>query len=348
MPQSDDEESYCYSCDDTHDYSDLNRSEYDGEMRCDHCHEEHCEECDRSSHDDYGIYDYSYTPTLNFFNDSGNSSRWARKSTSSWMFDESFWEPALKINPSLTDLYLGPEIEVECVNGILGEGADWVYRHATERTVYLKYDGSLSHGFEIVGHPGTLGWYMEHFNWDALTGLSDLGFKSWNRRSCGLHVHLSRSAFVDEKHLFKFFYLFYKNSPQMIQFAGRESRFASFSIDEFLARYNGWGDRDYDSGYSFMKYAKNEAVNDNRYCAINLRRSNTIELRFFRPSLRRETVMAAFQMCDAAHRYTASLTTQDCVAGNALSFGNFRKWISSNPFDGRYEILDARINERVL
>ena len=115
-----------------------------------------------------------------------------------------------------------------------------------------------------------------------------------------------------------------------------------------LSRYNSWGESDDLIGHSFMKYAKGEAINDNRYCAINLRRRQTIELRFFRPSLRKETVQAAFQMCDAAHRYTAGVSTQDVMKNNALAFGAFREWIASNPFDNRYLVLDARINERVL
>lgn len=349
MPQEQEpEESYCYSCDNSYTLDELYTSEHDYELRCYDCNNDHHAAYEDENEDSYGIFDYSYTPELNFWNDGGIANSRARRSPAGWLSDNSLWVSAVKTNPILTDLYLGPEIEVECTDGKIAKGADWVYDQAGRDVVYLKHDGSLSHGFEIVGHPGTLGYYMNHFNWDAITGLSDLGFKSWNRRSCGLHVHLSRSAFIDEKHLFKFFYLFYKNSREMVQFAGRESGFASWSIREFLSRYNTWGESDDLIGHSFMKYAKGEAINDNRYCAINLRRRQTIELRFFRPSLRKETVQAAFQMCDAAHRYTASLSTQDVMKNNALAFGAFREWIASNPFDNRYLVLDARINERVL
>jgi len=343
------EESFCYSCDETFLLDDLYTSEHDHELRCDGCNNEHYEQYEEESPQDYnGIFDYSYTPELNFWNDAGMASSRARRSPAGWLSDNSLWVSAVKTNPVLTDLYLGPEIEVECTNGSIRTGADWVYKQAGDNAVYLKHDGSLSHGFEIVGHPGTLGYYMNHFNWDAITGLSDLGFKSWNRRSCGLHLHMSRSAFTGPKHLFKFFYLMYKNSPQMIKFAGRESNYASWDIRSFLNR-QGWYDESVTvQGNSMMDMAKAKSQNDNRYCAINVRNRATIELRFFRPSLRPETVQAAIQMADAAFRYTAGVSTVDVMKNNALAFDSFKAWVNEGEFKDRYAVLAQRISERVI
>jgi hypothetical protein len=214
--------------------------------------------------------------------------------------------------------------------------------------VYLKEDGSLNHGFEIVSHPMTLGFATNHFDWNGISGLIKKGCKSWDTSTCGLHVHLSRSAFRDEKHLFKFFKLILDNAPDVKRFAGRDSeRWANFDKGYFL---NAWNEYNDDGNYvsrtndSLMKHAKNESRNDNRYCAVNLQNRHTVELRFFKPSLNPKTVQAALQFCDAVFNYTETeCDTKKVMSGNALAFRSFRSWVATQE---RYALLSTRIAER--
>jgi len=62
---------------------------------------------------------------------------------------------------------------------------------------YVKHDGSLTDdGIEIVTHPCSLRYHLEQFPWDEiLSSLADYGFRSHDTSTCGLHVHVSRSAF---------------------------------------------------------------------------------------------------------------------------------------------------------
>lgn len=61
--------------------------------------------------------------------------------------------------------------------------------------IYIKCDGSLDDGMEIVTHPMSLDYHLEKFCWDALTARAiKLGYRSHQTSTCGLHVHVSRDG----------------------------------------------------------------------------------------------------------------------------------------------------------
>lgn len=337
MPSSNDEEQfeyYCTDCDSGLDEDDVCTNDWSDDPRCTACNRDYVYECERELDEDDEstlIHNYGHHPQPNFLSDDGTSS---------------YYQPTL--TPGRPLLMMGIEEEVESRKGNLTSGAEYVLNTINRRgedVVYLKEDGSISNGFEIVSHPATLGFFMNHFKWDGIKGLSKLGFESWNARSCGLHIHMTRKAFASDKHLFKFLKFIYGNPTELIQFAGRTSNYAKFDVDTFLNSWNDYGERDSVRGSSFMKMAKHETINDDRYCAVNLRNVQTIELRFFRPSLKPETVQAALQFCDAAFNYTEEITTPQVMTGNALAFKSFRSWVKTQT--DRYEILDERIKLRL-
>jgi hypothetical protein len=249
---------------------------------------------------------------------------------------------------------MGFELELETGRGVSRDDCarftlETINGNNEDSVVYLKDDGSLDCGYEIVSHPMTLGFAMQHFKWDGISGLIRKGCKSWDTNTCGLHIHLSRSAFKDEKHLFKFFKFVLDNSTEVKRFAGRDSqRWANFDKSYFL---NSWNEYNNDTGgyetrsnYSLMAYAKNEARNEQRYCAINLQNRHTVELRFFKPSLNPKTVQAAMQFCDAVFQYTdTECETQKVMSGNALAFRSFTSWVKAQE---QYALLFDRIVER--
>jgi hypothetical protein len=214
--------------------------------------------------------------------------------------------------------------------------------------VYLKEDGSINHGFEIVSHPMTLDYAMTHMKWKGISDLIKKGCKSWDAHNCGLHIHMSRNAFSDEKHLFKFFKFLYDNNREMKAFAGRDVSYAKWDKSAFL---NAWRDYDEATGSyvtqysgSFMKNAKGENANDDRYVAVNLQNRHTIELRFFRPSLNPNTVLSAMQFCEALFTYTdTQCSTKQTMSGGALAFRSFASWVKTQE---RYTTLSERIAVR--
>lgn len=341
MPTEYEEEdvyAHCMECGMELDEDSAYYSEYDNEYRCYRHHELYEEACAENEDDDDGfIHNYSFKPSPNFLEDDGTAS---------------FYTPA---NGHTKTLYMGFELETELTRptvvrgNSLTPGAEHVLstinkRIGDENVVYLKDDGSISHGFEIVSHPMTLGFAMNHFDWSGIEGLKGLGYDAWKASSCGLHIHLSRDAFVDYGHMMRFFLLILKNRQQLVQFAGRESHYAKFDMDAFFNAYH-----DYDSGKTvrgstLASHAKQYSTNNDRYTAINLQNNNTIELRFFRPSLLASTVKACLQFCDAAFNYTSEITLPQILQNQAIQFASFHSWVR---FQGdKYRILDERIVER--
>ena len=338
----------CHDCDVIINDDNSHGSEYDGydNQRCLDCHREFENEWeannsdeDDEDHSENGlVHSYSYRPRPSFLNSDGTASRYASMSS---------------VNADGTgrpELYLGFEQEVEYRNHRSFSRRDGAIKvlasmnsGSTENVVYLKEDGSISNGFEIVSHPMTIDYAMNHLNWSGITALKGMGFESWNATSCGLHVHMSRSAFADDKHLFKFVKFIYSNRVDLVKFVGRESSYAKFGLDNFVSSW-----MDYDTGTrsqkSLMGMLKDRDTNNDRYCAINIQNANTVELRFFRPSLNVTTVQAALQFCKASFDYTEMLTTQEVVGSNALAFMSFRKWVRNRT--DKYEVLDTRITER--
>lgn len=317
-----DNTSLCYGCDGRMADDDMLHSDYDGENRCRSCHESHS---DRYNSDDepqdeddkypdsYGIYPYGFKPKPYRFFGQG-------------------------------PLFLGFEQEVTHRHGDFGDGATFVNNNNSAGIVYLKYDCTVSAGFEIVTHPMSLDHAMSEFTWKGISGLKNKGFRSWNDENCGLHVHMTRSAFKDWRHLYLLIRFIYLNKKDVVDFAGRESEYAAFDMDSFIG---GWWDYDTSTvrKESLPKYIKGGKDNAERRQAVNLQNRETVELRFFRPSLNVKTVQASLQFCDALFHYTSIVETRDIIQKGALAFNSFRSWLGHNN-DPRYELLRARIDLR--
>ncbi len=320
----------CYDCETEGEERYSWYSEHDSQVRCEGCHYEHEDRmAEYERRDDLGesIHYYSYRPQPLFMDVNWDTEPIA---------------PSRRNSGVRGELYMGFELEVEVNDESRGPIADAFSRAANSRgtVLYLKEDGSLNYGFEIVTHPCTLDYYNAYFPWNEIEKLRSKGVTAWNSRSCGLHIHMSRRAFVNERHLWKFIVFIYKNAEPLIQFAGRSSSYARFSRENFLNFYD--FNRNQHSSSTFMKHAKGESRNDDRYTAVNLQPVETIELRFFRPSLRTETVRAALEFCAALHEYTEKLSTKEVLDG-ALKWPKFRAWVKGK---SKYQILDSRIAER--
>lgn len=281
-------ERYCSDCIDTHAYE------------CDDCGQD-CWEgddhyCESDDDDDDGnspIHSYSYRPSPAFFGKG--------------------------------KYYLGFELEVETRNSSRYEGAE-LAQNVFGAHVYLKDDGSLNDGFEIVTHPHTLTEYQTNFNWAGLNKLKNQGLRSWNTSTCGLHVHVSRTAFDVEgvrlsyeqrilrrqAHELRFMKLIYDNERQVCRIAGRSgNHYATFS----------------DKG-KLIRKVKNGVQENGRYSAINTENDDTLEVRVFKGSLRPERVLSALEFVTASVEYTRDLPING--KNNALSWLRFTGYVAQH------------------
>jgi hypothetical protein len=234
------------------------------------------------------------------------------------------------------NMYLGFELETEVQS--LDTGAYYASSNL-DGVAYLKHDGSIGNGFEIVTHPHTHQQYRDNSKllWDTIDRLrTDYGARSWDTDTCGLHIHLSRKGFSSGAHLHRFIALVYHNAPQMMKLAGRKTRFARFNdvytFDE------------YDRPVFSIKHKVGHpnSFMSERYSAVNTQNEHTIELRFFRGTMNTSGVLSALDLAQAMVEYTRELRLDDVKLG-ALSWDWFADYVVSN--NGLYPDLYSRLDK---
>jgi len=267
---------YCESCNSYEESEDFVFSEHRDTEICMRCYRNvyiECYDCGRDyiearehqcyredDEDENSLYCYSYKPDPRFFGSA--------------------------------PYYLGIELEVECGRGVrnptISEGVEEVYACLGRNRTYLKSDGSLNNGFEIVTHPHSLDEYHK-LDWSFLDNLKAQNFRSWNTETCGLHVHISRTAYTNKSHMLRFMKFIYDNKKQVQLLSGRASDWARFN----------------DKGRLVHKINDDGCfVGDGHYSAVNTENSETLEVRVFRGSLRKERVLSAVEFVHCATEYT--------------------------------------------
>jgi len=217
------------------------------------------------------------------------------------------------VSPERGVVYMGVELEMEA-EGVanLRDGVDTVRRYLGE-FAYCKDDSSISYGMEMVTHPMTLE-YAQARDWSVLTHLRRQGFRSWNTTTCGMHIHVSRTAFDGSAHLFRFAQLVLKNEHTCTTFAGRAANgYCSFA-----------------DGYQPGFIAK--VIKGQHYAnrgAVNLQNGATVEVRMFRGSLKEQRLLSNMEFVHAAVEYTRELTVPQ-VATGGLSWRAFATWITDH------------------
>jgi hypothetical protein len=137
-------------------------------------------------------------------------------------------------------LFFGMEIEVEAGEN-RKDSAQYTYnRLEVENSLaYLKNDSSLNNGFEIVTHPMTYDFFTNQADefWLTLDELRNkYELKSWSTRTCGLHIHISRSGFSGGAHMHRFLNLVYSNQEFYEAMAGRSG--CSWAKFDDAKKYN--------------------------------------------------------------------------------------------------------------
>ena len=191
-------------------------------------------------------------------------------------------------------LFFGVEIEVEAIETEhpMDEHGRRILDWWGNDDMYIKHDGSLDAGFEIVSHPFTWKHYQDNFEkWtEYIQFIKREGFSatyfSLHRRACtcGFHVHMSKNAF-SHMHLYKFVNFFYKASvrPFITGIAGRTSnRYAKFEPDDYKNIIQLSKDKRNASG---KRYSAINLMGGHAYEHGNAKECNTVEVRVFGGSL---------------------------------------------------------------
>ena len=324
-------ENYSYYCENCCESSSESTTYVGDTPYCEDCFSDncyYCDDCDESYHNDYPC-DCRESDSVE-----GKCCRAYRSSGT--IHDYSCKPAPIFKGISKRNMYLGFELETELPR--VDSGSAFASRNL-QGIAYLKHDGSISNGFEIVTHPHTHQEYRENSAtlWNTIESLrKDYDARSWDTDTCGLHIHLSRDGFSSGAHLHRFIAFVYHNAPYMMKFAGRKSRFARFNdvytFDE------------YDRPVFSIKHkvGNPDRHSTERYSAVNTQNKHTIELRFFRGTMKTSGVLSALDLAQAMVEYTRELRLDDVKLG-ALSWEWFADHVVSN--NGLYPDLYSRLDK---
>ncbi|GAA4609572.1 hypothetical protein BJY16_007391 [Actinoplanes octamycinicus] len=218
-------------------------------------------------------------------------------------------------------LFLGPEIEVEIGDGDPYRCAE-IASNGLGKLGYLKHDDSLTCGFEMVTHPMSYDWALEHFPWDLLGRLRASGCIT--SEATGIHVHLSKAGFSSDAHKYRWMKFIYRNEPQVLRVARRHAP--------------GWAAFRDEDRRAVKRYVKDNYYGD-KYRAINTNNLHTFELRIFAGSLDPQVIKAAFAFSAASVEYTRTLDFA-AVAAGGWTWPAFTDWLDDQP---RYTPLAGQL-----
>ncbi|MEI3555615.1 MAG: zinc-binding protein [Eubacteriales bacterium] len=283
-----------------------NAVEDDHTTLCEHCFDAHytrCRDCGRivrnynayfdeddgycsdcwAEHDE-AIHEYSYTPDLVFH---GKGLQ-----------------------------HFGVELEIDN-GGTVSSHAKQLLEIANRdaENLYIKTDGSLDEGLELVTHPMTPEYHLNEMPWaEVLRKARSMDYLSHAAGTCGLHVHISRLAFgctyeQQEAAIARLLYFVEKFWAELLRF----SRRTQSQMNRWAARY---GIRLTPSEQ--MNHAKNSCAG--RYTAVNLTNSDTVEIRMCRGTLKLNTLKATLQMVN--HLVEVAVSMSD-TAVQELSWFDF-------------------------
>lgn len=253
-----------------------------------------CDECRPEVYGIEGIQNYSFKPRARFYGD----------------------------GPT----YLGVELEVESGDDGLVNAVDDILPLVGKRA-YLKEDGSLDYGFELVTHPHDLAAHHHGIGWsEIMTTLSRNGMVAGD--SCGLHVHVSRAAFDCPSHAFRWQSLIYRNQATVTKVARRTStQWAAWpSADTrkwevpIVAKrlHTPWDMRSRDNFYA------------ERYRAINVLNDATFEMRVFASTTNVDELFSAVELVASSVEYTRGMRSHDVLAKHALTMPAYGEFIRSD------------------
>lgn len=194
-----------------------------------------------------------------------------------------------------------------------------------DEKIYIKCDGSLDDGMEIVTHPMTLDYHKNQMPWqDIMDEAISLGYKSHKSGTCGLHVHVNRETFGDTREaqddaISRVLYFVEHHWNELLKF----SRRTEAQMNQWAARY-GYKN----SPKEILDHAKKDEKG--RYTCVNITNWNTVEFRMFRGTLKYNTLIATLELVNricnlAVHSddkrlakiswsdFVMSLNESDCV-----------------------------------
>lgn len=201
------------------------------------------------------------------------------------------------------DYFLGVELETE--GGDCSDARE--VSSITNNLFYCKEDGSLDDGFEMVSHPGTLRyWHSIRPTLRKLTEyLLKLGIRSYDTKTCGMHIHVDKTAIEGNFHYLKLLNLLNREFALLI------SRRKPSRLDDWAAIPSLGVINNICRGNDDAETPRNICVNRNRH---------TYEFRLFRGTLKLDSIYKNLEFVHSAIEFTRQCTMEEAVPENYYKF----------------------------
>lgn len=262
-------------------------------------------------------------------------------------------------------LYLGLENEIDfpSYSNVDTYGVSRYLVDTVGGLAYLKSDGSLNRGFELVTHPMELRWAMEHYPWHMYEELrTEFGVEALE--TTGIHVHASRAGFSGSRHLYMWLKFFHRNADPIRRISRRDDgQWSSFSSEVRggaamyakarpgdRAPYNAWYlPAEYRDGaeMNFRRwgYSETDVPMPSRYSAVNVLNEHTVEVRTFAGSVDATEIQAALQLVGGSIEYTRTLDAASVIKKSGWKWESFTAWLDGKPL---YNSLNSEIERLVV
>ena len=243
------------------------------------------------------------------------------------------------------DFHMGIELETAAKDyDTLHSKVIEVRRELGEEYLVCKYDGSVGeYSLEWVTRPTSLKDHIEKLGgWQSTTGLV-----AWNNRACGMHVHIDSQAFTALT-LGKMiqFYNSEANTDFIRAIAGRHPRrdnqaeeYAALDSSSVLASPKAALKGKDPSRYRMIN-CENLSYSESKRLGLDSRHgeSNTVEIRIFRASLKKERLLAQVEFAHAVVMFCRVTSYRDLTQASFLKwlkvsaglYPNLAKWFNIN------------------
>tara|TARA_R100000808_G_C2151149_1_gene160108 strand:- start:1126 stop:3039 length:1914 start_codon:yes stop_codon:yes gene_type:complete len=335
---------------------DLYMREVNGDYWCIQCFEDYsryCERCDSDFDEENGSYsnrddnwychnclEESYNQSIRGYSDNPSLTYYE------WNRVKGIHEVA---NQKRFMPYYGVELEVESADGGIDkyEIAEEISEYGGDlhKFFWCKEDGSLSDGFEICSHPMTFEAWAD-MNLDEAIFKHRGDIRSYFTKTCGIHIHMNRSAFSD-LHVLKFmtFIHEYKKFTHFISQRKAMDEYNNYA--KFKAGDTRLAQRYMAQNIRGKKLDLKENLNRFTYCTlnhgekyvpVNLQHTNTIEIRVFKGNLKEVSFRKNIDFLDALYYWSKNIPLKK------LSIRSFMEYVEENK--KKYANLNTYVSER--
>ena len=236
---------------------------------------------------------------------------------------------------SSNNIYYGFEVEIDGMSQKQKVDLAKLVYEKYGRFMYIKHDGSLESGYEIVSEPATFNAHYNKIVWPEVLSLASHYGKSHNAKTCGLHVHISKKP-LSKSDVYKITQFFDRYWIKIVKLSRRDparmERWAKRYIVKKRSRY-------------ISKSKHERQVHDaGHYFALNLQPKETIEVRIFRGTLRVESFFACLDFVDAMVMYCQTTSIQGI---QSKPWSEFQSYVKENKkkynfLPDYFEYIDAR------